>query len=512
MKRTIVGFEALLWILFGSFAVAATLPVILTAIYAPEYGILDVPFASWFVVGLSGLMLVLDGLAVYFWRRFRGKRRELAALTRQPLGEEVPAVHGHKCLAPPEFLAIVATLFGRPPEVKHVYVKPLPGGYGGSTTVLVELGHEDGGVRLPKSFVVKLGDRREMVDEHDKFQQYVHPRLTHAARFFRHAQWGRFAGIAYEFVGLGSDHEVQSLTQFYRGHAAVEIPALIGDVYSHLAQAWYRDGQRERADLYQEYDLLRRQRERIVGHIGEIVEEGDPYRVNFTAVEARLRPNLKPVFCSELDIPWYDPIVFLRTWPRSNLVGSVYRSVVHGDLNARNVLVEIGRDGRRRVWFIDFSHTGNGLSGDRTREASHDGVPVDPDRGHTLRDFCRLEADVKFILTRLQDEDDLGLAVAFERALMAGGLALDDLASIPLPTGALMDERFRKAWLAIREIRRWAVAYLTSPDDLRPYYLSLLHATLSTVYYHPDQFDDPACERQQKRYALVSAGMLCRQL
>ena len=94
MKRTIVGFEALLWILFGSFAVAATLPVILTAIYAPEYGILDVPFASWFVVGLSGLMLVLDGLAVYFWRRFRGKRRELAALTRQPLGEEVPAYMG----------------------------------------------------------------------------------------------------------------------------------------------------------------------------------------------------------------------------------------------------------------------------------------------------------------------------------------------------------------------------------------------------------------------------------
>jgi hypothetical protein len=175
-------------------------------------------------------------------------------------------------------------------------------------------------------------------------------------------------------------------------------------------------------------------------------------------------------------------------------------------------LVEIGRDGQKHLWFIDFSHTGNGLSADRTREAIREGIPIDPERGHTLRDFCRLEAEVKFTLTRLQDENDLKLAVVFERELMSCGLALYELpVAAPLPE-ALIDERFRKAWQVIREIRRQATAYLTNADDLRPYYLGLLHATLPIVYYHPDQFENEACERQQKRYAFISAGMLCSQL
>jgi hypothetical protein len=313
-------------------------------------------------------------------------------------------------------------------------------------------------------------------------------------------------------VGLDPDDEIRSFYQFYQGYAGVEVSALIGDVYSCLDRAWYRSGQRDHADLYHEYGLLSKKQESIIGHVGEIVDETDTYRANFTVVERRLQPNLKPNFCPDLDISWYDPVAFLRTWSKRNLVGPVYRSIVHGDLHARNILIEIGRDGHKQVWFIDFSHTGNGLSGDRTREAIQENSLIDPDRGHTLRDFCRLEADVKFILTRLQDEDDLNLAVAFERELMACGLALYDLPATPSPIEALTDERFQKAWQVIREIRCRAAAYLNNADDLRPYYLSLLHATLPIVYYHQDQFESETCERQQKRYALISSGMLCSQL
>ena len=88
----------------------------------------------------------------------------------------------------------------------------------------------------------------------------------------------------------------------------------------------------------------------------------------------------------------------------------------------------------------------------------------------------------------------------------------DTLAAPPPPVEVLTDERFRKAWQVIREIRRRATAYLVNPDDLRPYYAGLLHATLPMVYYHRGQFENEACERQQKRYALIAAGMLCGRL
>jgi hypothetical protein len=512
MKRTVIGSEVVLWLLLVASVIAIVTSVGLALVYSSEYNFLYVPFASWFVLGLSGLILALAGFAFYLWRRFRKVNQELIDLRKEPLAEEMPVIYGHKYLDKAEFVTIIQSLFRRPPDIKYVHVKPLPGGYGGSTTVLVELQRQQSDRSLPQSFVVKLGDRREMVDEHDKFHSYVFGHLSHAAKFFRHAEWGSVAGIAYEFVGLDPDDEIQSFYQFYQGYAAVEVAELVGEIFSQLGRAWYKNGRIDRSNLYHEYNLLNKKKELIIGRVEEIVDEGDPCRVNFAAVEGRLRPKLRPSFCPDVDIPWHDPVAFLRMWPERNLSVPTCRTVVHGDLHARNILVEIGRDSRKHLWFIDFSHTGNGLSADRTREAIREGIPVDPERGHTLRDFCRLEAEVKFILTRLQDENDLKLAVVFERELMSCGLALYDLPVAAPIDDALIDERFRRAWQVIREIRRQATAYLTNADDLRPYYLSLLNATLPMVYYHPDQFENEASERQQKRYAFISAGMLCSQL
>ena len=88
---------------------------------------------------------------------------------------------------------------------------------------------------------------------------------------------------------------------------------------------------------------------------------------------------------------------------------------------------------------------------------------------------------------------------------MASGLDLDNLTRQSQMPEVLRDPRFEKAWECIGEIRRLAKKYFCQPDDLRPYYLSLLHATLPVVYYEQ-------CTEWQKKYALVSAGMLCDRL
>ena len=506
--------KALPWVLFGITAIIALVPpILLAAAYASKYGFLSVPIASWFVLALTGFTLVASGLVCYcFWRYYRRTERELTDLRGHPLDDEIPAIHGHKQLERAEFLTLIQILFRRPTDIKHVHVKPLPGGHGGSTTVLVRR-QRQGEESVPlKSYVVKLGNEREMADEHAKFVRYVQDYLPSAARFFRYAEWDSFAGIAYEFVGLEPRHDIQSFYQFYNGRTPIEISELVEEIYAHLTQAWYQNGQQEKADLYDEYHLLYKKREAIVGHVGELVADDDPYRANFTAIEERLQPNLRPAFAPSTNIPWHDPVAFLRTWPRRTLNLFIRRSTVHGDLNAQNVLIEIGRNDHRRPWFIDFSHSGNGLSAARTREAVHAGVPIDPDRGHTLRDFARLEADVKCTLTVLENADDLRRAVDLERALLSGGMSLHELPAESPATEALLEERFQKAWLAIREIRRQAISQLVNPDDMRPYYLSLLSATLPIVYYRTDQFESEVCERQQKRYALLSAGILCSQL
>jgi serine/threonine protein kinase len=512
VTKSVVSGSGLLWVLLLASLVLMAIAVGLSAVYASEYGFLQVPFASWFIFICAGLILALNGSVVLFWRRYRRASAELNDLRGQPLESGIPAVVGHEDLTRSQFVPIIQTLFQPLARVRFIQVSHLPGGHGGGATVLARLMRRRDESSSPRAFVVKLGDKREMDDEHDKFQRYVLVDLAQAARFFRYATWGEWAGVAYEFVGLDPGHEIQSLYQFYQGYATLEVVRVVARALQHLERAWYRRRQLERVDLYPEYGLLSKKRDDIVGHIAEIVAEDDPYRANFTAVERRLQPHLKPDFCPDPSIPWHDPVTFLRTWSGRSLNLSVSRSVVHGDLHARNVLVEVERSGTKRVWFIDFSHTGNGLSQARTREASRERAGVQADRGHTLRDFCRLEADVKFLLTTLRDEQDLKLAVAFERELMRCGLALDDLSSVPPPIEALRQERFSKAWMVIREIRRQAAAYLTYGDDLRPFYLSLLHATLPLVYYRPAQFESKVCEQQQKRYALLSAGMLCSSL
>lgn len=475
-------------------------------VLVPKYGLFRVPVASWFVLGLNGLILVLCMMVLYLGFRLRGAGRESGGLLSSTPGERILTLGGHKCLDEDEFLPLVQMLFRKLPDVRHIRICPLPGGYGGSITVLAELRPKQDSLPLPRSFVVKLGEREEMTGEREKFQRHVQWRLPYAARFLGYEELDRFAGIAYEFVGLETDHEIQNLHQFYDGHTTIEVANLIEDVYAQLDRAWYHDGLTDLVDLYREYDLLRQKQALILEHVERLVDENDRYRRNFTVAKEELQHSLKPAFCPAMDIPWHDPVAFLRTWPKQNLTVPAHRSVVHGDLNARNILVEIGKDERKHVWFIDFSHAGNGLSRARSEEMA------DLQRGHTLRDFCRLEADVKFILTRLCGADDLALAVAFEKELLACRMTLPEPQIKSPHAPALADERFRKAWQVIREIRRLAARYLVNADDLRPYYLSLLHATLPIVYYNHAQFDDAVCERQQKRYALIASGMLCRQL
>lgn len=379
-------------------------------------------------------------------------------------------------------------------------------------TVLVGLQHDQSKSLESKSYVVKLGERGEMDGELARIEKHVKTTPMRAPIVFGYSPWESYAGTAYEFAQLEPDGAISSFHTVY-SRPSGQVVDLVAKVFHHLGGAWYEKGQVELVSLNDEYWLLAKKQPSIIAAIDAILEPKDSYRQNFAGAEGNLRPNLKPSFCPATVDDWHDPVAFLRNWRRSRPKVTVHRAVVHGDLNAQNILIEEGRSGDKGVWFIDFSHTGNGLSDERTRERQLDGVQLDPERGHTLRDFCRLEADIKFILTKLKTPQDLQRAVAFEKELIRCGLDLYDLSVATLPSGfPIEDDQFRKAWQVIREIRGQAAVYLPNKNDLQPFYFSLLNATLPIVYYQSDQFANEVSEKLQKRYALLAAGMACAQI
>ena len=151
---------------------------------------------------------------------------------------------------------------------------------------------------------------------------------------------------------------------------------------------------------------------------------------------------------------------------------------VHGDLNGANVIL----DAQGNVWLIDFFHTGP---------------------GHVLKDLLKLENDLFYILTPL--EDDAALAQAL--TLTDGLCEVDDLAA-PLPPPEALG--ITHPGLA----RTWQTAGI-----LRGFYPELLgprrdpmQALIAMVRYavHTLSFDES--DVRQKQWALYTAGRAARRL
>ena len=102
-----------------------------------------------------------------------------------------------------------------------------------------------------------------------------------------------------------------------------------------------------------------------------------------------------------------------------------YVSYVHGDLNGRNIIL----DKNENVWLIDFEYT---------------------ERTHILKDVAKLENDILYEYTVLENEKELEEALLITKELML----CKDLAEPPpsvLP--GLKSEKLKRAWDTVVELR-----------------------------------------------------------
>ncbi|MCO4769821.1 MAG: phosphotransferase [Deltaproteobacteria bacterium] len=157
----------------------------------------------------------------------------------------------------------------------------------------------------------------------------------------------------------------------------------------------------------------------------------------------------------------------------------------HGDLNFANIICDEGDN----AWFIDWTHAAR--------------VPVE-------LDFAKLENDVKFVMSKEFDLEDLPRLRRFEEYLLAHPIPG---AAENLPESlryAKWDLRYRKILETVRRIRA-AYFQLRGDEEMLVYKVALLRYALHTLSFDQKR-ERGECTVQQLAHALHSVDLLLLQL
>ena len=438
----------------------------------------DLSVASGCYVLVVIISAVLIGIGI---RQVEEKERRIQRLERweppviRGTGDEVS--EAFKKLDLPEHIPILERLFRDHNEV--VLKKRFSGGYKNSGVFLV--GHPPHLVDC----VVKFAPSKDIKEELDR-RRLIEGRLGNAGgRYLSHdigPHDNAPGAVVYTLAGFGEAESLLDFAEFY-GQMR-DLRTISGLVTRLFTRVLPHSGEKTAGPLrlFEEYSRLARKLPNIT-----IAVQDHPDLAHVRVPDAQVTVALPGVG----DVTLRNPLNWTHTTFQTNLRNhtetDAYAGIVHGDLHSGNILIELPQ---LNIWIIDFA---------RTRQ------------GHTLDDFCRLEADIKFVLTGVaggkQDPDVKRFfqqAYEFEKTVLSPTSARK--LSLTMLVNPSQDPQFGKAWECVAAIRDEATNHLVGPS-IYPYYLGLLHATLPVMYYAPEQ-----CNRWQKLYAFVSAGLICERL
>jgi ADP-ribose pyrophosphatase len=152
--------------------------------------------------------------------------------------------------------------------------------------------------------------------------------------------------------------------------------------------------------------------------------------------------------------------------------------LAHGDLNLKNVICDEGDN----IWFIDWTHNGQ--------------HPVETD-------FAKIENDIKFVMSRQFENDDLPRLRRFEEYLLDNRVPAE---ANRLPKSLKFvkwDLRFRKILDAVRRTRQVCFSLKNDQSDWVIYRIALLKYALHTLSFD-EQREQGECGTTQLIHALFS--------
>jgi hypothetical protein len=426
-------------------------------------------------------------------------------------------------------------------------VERLTGGYSGAQVY----SFKRKGKVMPA--ILKVAEVAEVKNEHQKFNDHVDSKLICGPRKCHpYLCWGNYAGLEYDLNWSQASSDHLTFLEMYnkclydeniqRCLAVGTIEKVIRKLFKELEGSWWHpEGANDApyVELQNIYEVHYPFTSKISKILKEIEKRFEPRQAN-----SDLNASIWNRYYQALT-----PLLNVATWNNRRASALSYRfplvrAVIHGDLNSRNVLLEVDPDNCYEadaiIRLVDFSYTGNGLTIAQTEKFNREGIRLDRNRGHIASDFCRLEADIKFCLTDLKNNRDLWQAWILECLLLQYGLELPNWSSLPpkafariLEGQGLSNEvkwreladpgcwqtnnarKFILAWQSVRAIRDSLREILVSqlpqggPPPMQPFYLALLQASLPIIYYEDHRFHNPDL---QKFYLVLASGLLCTRL
>lgn len=347
----------------------------------------------------------------------------------------------------------------------EVELYPLQGGF--STAMLFE-------VNCPGqlSTVLKLGPRDKIETEEERYTKFVRNRLvvTPLITTEYDEEQGRGA-LLYPYAALPDGQSVTFEKLYKEASDTQKVTKIIKTLFDSRLNKWFETASSsDHQYLYRNYNLNEREWDRIKEAIKGL--DFDP--------DAQSFPELN------LD---YNPLKVAQGLfeNRQDREFSTKLAVVHGDLNSRNILI----DSNDNVFLIDFAKTGE---------------------DHILRDFYRLEVEIKYVLTELSHDGDVQYVVDLDRKLVLdhNGQQFSTLEELLIINPQLVDGLLPKFDRMLRSIKalRQRAARVMGLDIHQPpeeYYIGLLHYTLDVLRYQQ-------CDNLSKRFALQSVVILCQAL
>jgi hypothetical protein len=264
-------------------------------------------------------------------------------------------------------------------------------------------------------------------------------------------------------VGIhGPQSRIFSLEEFYLAHTQMEVLEIFDILFRKVLRTWYGQPRLRDLPLYRLYAG-------ILNYEG--VKQWAESRYGISSKDEYLElphgmgRSLNPLYFMEFIIP-----------ERLSWSWSVYEGSVHGDLNMKNVLM----DDENNIWLIDFAMTAH---------------------SHILRDIAKLESVLKMEMIPIESEERLLLLLNLEHIF----LRPKKLGEIPELPEELRDPDIEKAFTVVKQLRRYADSITLLDEDIRQYYLALLHYTLCIPAY-------ASVNEYMKEYAWISSSLLCNAL
>lgn len=335
----------------------------------------------------------------------------------------------------------------------------LDGGFSGNLVAGIRSIDIHGHEQAPH--VIKIGPRELMAKERTAFEQVEQVLGNNAPAIADHADALSKGAIKYRYasIGNGKTHSLQWCIQNNLPAAAIQQYLTI--LFSEQLGRFYRAASNDSQDLLEYYWFSSKWASSVQTKIQELIETIDDGDQIVLPGNKKVN-NLAHFYRHDLDqLP-----VMVADYPFS---------FVHGDLNGANVII----DEKENVWLIDFFHT---------------------HKGHVLKDFAKLENDLLYICTAVENDDDLIKAYAFSDFLLQSDDPLSDQRALP---ETLQGTAFERSFIILRHIRQLAnkVIAPSSPNRLWQWLIPQLRYSVHTI-----GFDEP--NTRQRIWSLYTSCLI----